>query len=255
MCKMQVKKSHFLRQIDIEPEFDNFTTSFRGGVRVEVFRPNIPAGVLNADYLFPEDNVIAELKCTASDPKDFKTYNERLFACYRHLGYTDEQIGSKVFGMRPPPQDVRKRMFNLAKRPVVEAIKYANKQVRSTKILLGRNDAKGLLLLANDNNYGFTPAQFLSVISTAFANIENPHLDAIVFLTPNVQYDDKTGILQSYWIPIYNVGSEAFSDFVNDLGRAWGEYTEDLHGSSDFRTEQDHMSKELFEATPVRRPV
>ena len=49
--------------IDIEPEFNKFVPNFRNGKLVRDLVPDQPDMALNADYYFPDDHVIAELKC------------------------------------------------------------------------------------------------------------------------------------------------------------------------------------------------
>jgi hypothetical protein len=54
--------------IDIEPAFDRLVASVRGGRLVRELMPAAPNLPLNADYIFPEDDVIAELKCLEKKP-------------------------------------------------------------------------------------------------------------------------------------------------------------------------------------------
>lgn len=53
--------------IDIEPEFNKFVPTFRNGKLVRDLVPDQPDMALNADYYFPDDHVIAELKCMETD--------------------------------------------------------------------------------------------------------------------------------------------------------------------------------------------
>lgn len=71
---------------DIEPEFTKFVPTFRNGQIVRDLMPDQPAMALNADFYFPNDRVVVELKCMERDSRD--TYPERVVRAFTHFGYT-----------------------------------------------------------------------------------------------------------------------------------------------------------------------
>jgi hypothetical protein len=213
--------------INIEKEFTKFVKGYRGGKLVsEVTRGN-PASVLNADFFFEADNVVAELKCLVADAADSVKKVSRLVSSAIHFGYTGSDIFGWSFRNEEVPKEVLLRTFAMEKRPIVQAFEKADKQIRSTKSLLKCPKARGLVLIANDGNHQFSPAEMLSILCAAFAQFRDCHVDCVVYLTPNVYHTNgKDDIARSLWTPVYNIGSEDFGDFVNDIGRAWFDYFE-----------------------------
>ena len=210
--------------VDTELEFTKFVQSFHGGKTLSDYLGAIPNGYLNADYFIEVDQVIIELKCLSEDGGDAEIQAKRLAESARHFGYS----GSDVFGWtwrgEPVPHRIAQHIFNKKIRTVVEALKKANKQIRSTKLLLGIPRARGLIALANDNNFGLAPKEAMSALVKAFRSMEDCHTDCIVYFTPNVFHDMGDGIAHTLWFPLYNVGSEPFGDFVNEFGTSWGDY-------------------------------
>lgn len=240
--------------INVEQEFDNFVNSFRSGKRVSDIIQSIPPGCLNADYFFESDDVIAELKCLESDPTDGTAFAKRVAKAYSHFGYSGSDAMGYLFRGEEMPENVAKRLRNQAKRPIVKALEKANKQIRSTKILLERPRAWGLALIANDNNFGISPAYALEILSNGALNIKDRHIDGIVYFTPNVYHNSGEDIARQYWIPVYEAGREEFSDlFVNDLGRAWLDHLEKVRGPSIERFEGPELPKEHWAAVPDKR--
>jgi hypothetical protein len=149
------------------------------------------------------------------------------------------------------PDKVAKRVFATRSRSIVESLKKANKQIRATKLLLDEPSAKGLILLANDQNFGFTPVQMLSVIARSFQAMSDCHTDCVVYFTPNVYHDLGDDIARTPWVPMYNVGSEEFSSFVNEFGTAWGDYAERF--GAPYLTRE--IGEDLYDRVALAQPV
>lgn len=237
--------------IDIELEFTSFVRGYRDGKTLSEFLPDIPPGLLNADFVLPLDNVIAELKVLRADAADGATYASRLASSYRHFGYTEADLFAHVFRGQEMPRKVAARIFSMSKRIIVQAIEKANKQIRSTRGILGTNDSKGLVLLANDSNFGFSHAQMIGIIANSFANLKVKHIDYIVYFTPNVYHDTGDDIAKQFWTPVYNVGSEDFGDFVNPLGKAWLDYVDQIGDPAIEREAGDDLFEKYADATPI----
>ena len=151
------------------------------------------------------------------------------------------------------PSDVAKRLLAMEARSLIEALKKADKQIQATKRVLNRPNARGLVLVANDNNYGVNPGLAASAVCNAFRTLErrDHSTDAIVYLSPNVYHDDGTVIAKTVWIPIYNVGSEHFADFVNELGTRWGDYCEQFGEPYLERKIGPDLLTEIVDARPM----
>jgi hypothetical protein len=216
--------------IEVEPTFDRFIRTFRNGVRVCDVLPVAEQMPMNADYFFPDDKVIAELKSLETDGGDPAGYAKRVAESFRHFGYTGSDFFGWMYRGEAMPAEVSRNVFSKMRRSVREASKKANKQIRSTKALLHCPDARGLLLVANDNNYGLSPQLLVGTIAETLLKLEDSHVDGFVYFTPNVYHEVEEyaarGIAVELWIPVYKPGSESMSDFVNALGSAWGDFNE-----------------------------
>lgn len=58
------------KRMEVEEEFSKFAATFRGGGTLDRFVPKIPPGLPNADFYFPADGVVSELKTLETDAHD-----------------------------------------------------------------------------------------------------------------------------------------------------------------------------------------
>lgn len=239
--------------IDVEAEFMKFVRMFGGGPLCDfVDMKEIPAGVLNADFYIPEGDVIIELKTLEKDGIDGETYARRVMQAYSHFGYSGSDYFGWLFRGEKMPPKVAQRVQNATVRPIIQAVHKANKQIRSTKNILERSKARGLILIANDNNFSFDLAGMMNVLARAFKSISDYHTDAIVYLTQNVFYDTGDGIAHNVWSPVYNIGNEEFSEFVNELGKRWHDYMETVQGDYVSREAGDDLFLKYAHAAPIK---
>ncbi len=89
-----------------------------------------------------------------------------------------------------------------------------------------------MLLVANDNNYGFEPETMSAVISDAVACLGDNHIDAVVYFTPNVFHRiPGSDVAWIIWEPSYRDETETgLSEFVNDMGRRWHDHLQATTG-------------------------
>jgi len=157
-----------MESLSVESVFDDFVGGF-GGERVDglITQPNPPK---NADYLFREHNVIAELKCLTKDSfgPDYHRKMKEL---------TDEWLRRRwivVFGnvnldLRKLPPVCQEQWLRVIEKPLRKTtVEAANKQIRDTKKSLDIPRAKGLLLLASDGNQSLQPYDVLYFINRTF---------------------------------------------------------------------------------------
>ncbi len=121
-----------------------------------IVSPNPPS---NADYYFRRSNVIAELKSlqaggyAASFHRKLADLTAKWHRQRRFLVFGTVQVQSSKL-----PEDCREEMFAAMAGSIQKhVIAKANEQIRSTKALLGKPDAKGLLWVASDGNSDFQP--------------------------------------------------------------------------------------------------
>ncbi len=239
--------------IDIEAEFSKFIQTFRGGSLVTDYVTNIPDSVLNADFYFPNDNVIAELKVMTSDASNSEAYTKRIMDAATHFGHTGSEIMGWFLRGEEIPERVKRRVYSSSYRSIVESIKKANKQIASTRHLLRQPKARGLVLLANDRNMMFSIAGMTDISVKSFHALRKIEMDCLVYFTPNVFHDIGDGIAHQIWSPIYNVGSEDFGDFVNDFGKAWLDYLELTRGKAMHREARDDLLEKYIEGQPIKQ--
>ncbi len=109
--------------IDIEPTFDEFVPSFRNGVRLEELFKDVHKTGLNADYYFPNDRVILELKTLEKDQSDSDVLFERLEKCLVHFGYPKSMAFDILFHHQQIPEKVNLRLRNMMGNALRNALK------------------------------------------------------------------------------------------------------------------------------------
>lgn len=136
--------------IDVEREFDTFVPTYKDGVLVRSLVPDSPLMEYNADYYFASDDVVAELKCLESDSSDHGLVAQRTVRAFAKFGYTGSQMFGVLFRGDPMPPEVAAHIAKQAANPIREALRKANKQIRSTKRLLNKPNAFGLAIIAKE---------------------------------------------------------------------------------------------------------
>jgi hypothetical protein len=213
----------------VEATFNEFVVDF-GGTLVGGLIPNAKEHPKNADYFFRDDDVIAELKSFEKDLFNVPEDVERIFkiiAKHRDSGAVSGYRGFRwAIGQDPIPVEYRRDMLSLARRSIEHAVRQANKQIRSTKQLLNKPDAKGIVLLANDGNHFSHPAEAVMLICQVMeAHFLDSDIDGFVYFTANTpaKVPDNAREL-NYWVPVYRLEHDPLSNFVNRLGEGWGEF-------------------------------
>jgi hypothetical protein len=224
-------------RIAIEPEM-NFVVQQLGGTLVaDLVRDRSPQ-FANADYWFERDNVIVELKCLSDD----KTYDPQLRRALNKLfdSFIDSaripDPGPGVFRVNSKnmPLDFQRQLYRLLARSIKRRFRKANQQIKQTRELLGRHDAYGLVLLANDGNYRLEPAQLMYAVDTALSR-DFSAIEGLVVFTVNLL---STGPgIEPYashanvWIPASRDRHRDLPDpFIERFFEAWVRHLRDLIG-------------------------
>ena len=217
--------------LPVEATFNEYVKQFGGQLICELLQTD-PQRPQNADYYFPLYGVIAELKCFEKDLfnnlDDVERIN-RIIKKNHDSGAVDGYRGFRwLLGQEPLPSEYRRDTIVLAKRYYENAIRKADKQIKSTKKLLNLPNARGLVLLANDGNYFSHPAEAVSLIAQVMQqHFMKSHLDGFVYFTVNtvvkVPGNDRELL---FWVPSYRKTGDELADFVNVLGAGWGRFYE-----------------------------
>jgi hypothetical protein len=254
MAPMNADQKWEPKHVDIEPAFNEFVPTFRSGQLIHDLMSNHRDMPLNADYPFSPDNVIAELKCLEKNPMEASDWPPRLAKAFRTTGHNFSDLMGYLVRGEPMPDAVRAKLFHWLRDAIRTVVKGGNRQIRATKHEIMRMDAKGLLLIANDNNYGFGPEAMLDVISDAAARLDDSHVDAVVYFTPNVFHRHPgSDVAWMIWDPRYRDETDTqLSEFVNDMGRRWHDHLAVVTGDLLVeRHERPHFDRSVMQ--PVRR--
>jgi len=210
-------------------------------------------GCRSTRTIFCQDNIVAELKCLTKNPIEAADWPPRLARAFRAAGHDFGDLTAYLFRGEKMPDVVKAKLVHWLRDSIRSVVKGANRQIRASKTQTG--GALGLLLIANDHNYGFGPEGMLAVIGDAAARLPDNHIDAFVYFTPNV-FHRKTGsdVAWVLWRPQYKTksASSLMSEFINDMGRTWNDYTVTITGDPFVeREEREQTDNSLFQ--PIRR--
>lgn len=174
--------------IKTEEEFDE-CVKLINGIKVSDLVGSSP-GFSNADYLFNEYNVVAELKCLEEDKIKDSNIRDKASEIYRRcleenkapvIVYGAAKISSEGF-----PEKYKKELIELYRKPIRRVMEKANKQIRETKKYLNKKDAHGLLILANDGHTALDPNHVMWILNETFNRDGFSSINSILFFTVNL---------------------------------------------------------------------
>ena len=212
--------------IDIPKVFGEFVADFGGELSDEI-HANSAQQPENADYIFRDDNVVAELKCLEDDPLSFKNYT-RLNQTLLRAGMVQREIALWAAGMIPLPPKGGLALIQQFRKHIQRIARKANRQINSSKTNQQLPTASGVLLIANDNNYLFSAWYKFVLISDVMAHHHaSSSITAFVFFSPNVPTRIPGSLRDHHpWMPSYQEGAaDSLQHFINRLGHEWWIYS------------------------------
>ncbi|HKO98075.1 MAG TPA: hypothetical protein VJU86_13850 [Pyrinomonadaceae bacterium] len=223
--------------VDVEIAFADFVEEYGGIVSDRL--GEAPDKPKNADYIFHDAKVIAELKLLKEDPltnKDFIKSRTRKTNEWLHKGYITEQQLSQVTKINQLPDTCYRDIVKLYMRPVKYHLEQANKQIKATKLSMDLPDYKGLVFIASDGNYFIEPRHASRFIASILDNETiYKSISTAVYLTVNVvttRPDDQS--LSRLWVNLYR-DKKHFENvplaFLKDIYNNWVEYYNELTGA------------------------
>ena len=214
--------------VNVEDYFSEFV-EFAGGQVVSKLEQNL-IDRPNADYIFKDAGVIAELKCFQkdlfNDPEDVPRLIDFLYDWEKRKLISQADKIKILYGQKGIPEECYLDLVRSCRKTVDRAIHKANKQIQETKKTFSLPKAKGLLFLANDGNYLVENAAFVGLIGDLMQKkYANSEIDGFVYLTVNqVSYIPNSDLDWSLWVPGYRSDNDTtLSDFVNALGSKFGD--------------------------------
>ena len=221
---------------EFEAVFSEFVTEFGGEVLPEL------SDTKTADYLFREENIVAELKCLMrNQTEDMNNKVARVAHDWvkKHKKLPPGYDG-KVLEIAKAPKEISDRWLEIFKAPLENFIRDANRQIRETKRRLNTPDAKGLLLIFNQGNpLHNRPQDFrlllVSVLRKRKPNRERkfPHIHGLVYFSFETVKTEKEKM--SFWAPVQlqnepNEDVTQMKDFQKDLQQGWYAFVEKNSG-------------------------
>lgn len=172
----------------VEPIFDEFVRRFGG----ELVRDLLPKGVnlpRNADYLFFDRTVVAELKSLEENYFSAPRIGEKMTRLankwIRQGDLKRHQVKNGRFSTTDLPPRCAFEALDVLGKPIHKALTDANKQIKETKTYFDLPNAVGLIILANDGNFTLTPDLTIDILSRQFKK----HFSAIesfIFIAPHL---------------------------------------------------------------------
>ncbi len=213
-----------------EKTFDIFVERV-DGLRIDKLHSEYE--VQNADYIFPKSKVIVELKTLETEVGNTKQFREK-------MNVVNRQIYAK-YGKTPLALDAEvsteylKAFIALYRAPIARIVKKANAQIKSTQQNFGYEDHQGILLLINDG-LKVLPPEFILATLGRILNGSCRSIRAVIYLTNHyvvIPGDEYGRIL---WVPMYaDADRDGLVEFVNQLGKSWFDFCEELGQPSDDR--------------------
>jgi hypothetical protein len=182
----------------------------------------------NADFVFQGFNVIGELKRLEKDQGEDKGMVAKIQLAYDRWvaqGKIQPIVGpSRRIKLNPRnlPLDCARELISLYREPIAHRIKPANKQIKSTKIVLGMESAIGVLFLAQDGDYSVGPADVLSLVARVLNGDNYGSIDEVIYFNarPAVRRSDQSENM--LWAPVPRNGARAVPpELVSRLSSEW----------------------------------
>jgi hypothetical protein len=206
----------------------------------QLVRDLLPTGqnlVENADYFFPQYAVIVELKRIEKDLNDDVVFREKRNALYHKwvvTGRVAPMWSTVQVELRSLPQDCALELVTLYRERIRRRISKANKQIRSTKQLLGVGNAVGLLVLVHNGDYSVGPESVINLTSRCMNGDLYSNIDNVLYLSDNMLADrpgERVGY--QFFIPLFRNPSRRLPEELRSkLNSNW---YQELNGQSTTR--------------------
>lgn len=176
---------------DFEGQFRDFVRGFGGAVLPE-------NDAKSADFLFSQDNVVAELKTLEEDAR--REHATKLQALVNDWMRRRLLIvfGRTTISLQKLNPVCQREWLDILQPPVENLIRKGNRQIRSTKQSLKLPNAKGLLLIANDGNLLHTsPTDYMILVSRVLQKKRQngeqrfPHILGVVYFSYRIGSRDE----------------------------------------------------------------
>lgn len=233
-----------------EKTFDTFVESV-GGHRIDTLHPH--PDFLNADYIFPKNKVIIELKILETEVQNTDQFREKMVVMHRNLFAKYKKTPLSLDS--DASFEYLKCFIDLFRSPIARIVKKANNQIKSTKKNLNYPHYRGILLLVNDNLKELPPRLMLATLGRIL-NGSCSSIRAMIYLTNHYVVIPGDEFGRVLWVPLYaDAEGDGLVDFVNWLGARWFDHCESLGQPSDDRQAGPDITLEGSRAAGTRFPI
>jgi hypothetical protein len=216
---------------DTEREFNALVQEF-GGTLVSDLVGKSP-GFENADDIFDDYHLVAELKCLDEDKIIDPKFMEKVSSLYQearqHGGTRVVVFGTVRVSSSDFTPEYQERLIKLYEEPIRNAVKKANRQIRETKRHFDKEDYDGLLLVINENNVALDPIHVVHLLDRIFSRHLYSSINHAISLTVSMRATHPSHNADYMtWTAISGAGAEneVFRQFQSALRESWRHYQE-----------------------------
>jgi hypothetical protein len=223
----------------VEAAWRDFVRS-TGGAVVEDLVPQ-PRNFENADFVFLNDSVVAELKEIETEFTASSSFSKGFHSLMTRLVEENSNWRPELFGGDGVyPAWFHNEFLRIFRPPLQRIIKKANKQIRETKQHFNITSPKGVLFLVNDGFTSISPGLVFSLACELLVH-SFTSIDVLVYLTVNryveIAGSDEPKLL---WVTSYSTrGSDELAEFIDNLGRRWFDFLDSRIGLTSRTETQD----------------
>lgn len=240
--------------IKVEATWRDFVRTI-GGTVVDDVMPQ-PLEIENADFVFLDASVVAELKEIETEFSAAPAFRKGFDMLMHKLVTEDPEWRPILFGgTAQQPAWFTSEFVRLFRPPISRILKKANRQLRETKAHFGIDAPMGILLLVNDGFTSIGPDLIRALTSDLLLHSYSS-IDCCIYLTVNryvgIAGSDEPKLI---WAPTYSDrASVRLVSFVDDLGRNWFNYLEQIIGPFTSRAEIPQEANPLRGAKSIVLP-
>lgn len=170
--------------IDVESEITEAIKSI-GGERVSDYLSKSPA-FENADYIFHNFKVIAELKCLDEDKMHDPQFIDKASKIYRDDHTTPIVVfGTARLSTHGCSSEFTRKIRNLYRKPIKKRVLKANKQLKNTRKELNVEDYKGVVIVVNNNNSALDPWHIHEILESLMKQDCYSAINGAIFFNVN----------------------------------------------------------------------
>lgn len=216
--------------LPVEATWHEFVRSSNGKIVADFL--SHPPSFNNADYFFPNMQIVAELKEIQTEFMASEASRKGFDALLHRLVAEDSQWRPALFGGDGSyPSWFRSEFIRLARPPISRILKKANLQIRETKIHFNISHPTGVLFFVNDGFTGLAP-DIVHTLACDLLTNSYSSIDCFVYLTLNryVELPDSNEP-KLLWLPTYSDrADDSLVNFIDALGKKWFEFLEQKIG-------------------------